>query len=338
MRFLLFLFILLFAICHSLPPFKAYETKLKREWIRRTRSSPQEETESRRVVTLFGHKVTVPSFLQKMCTSIKEFFVGRSGVITKIQEFLKGNKKFSINILGRKVDFKAHVPSSAKDADKSFRKLLRKFRTDPMARVLLVIYLNLVVIIIVYLALIAKHVQFSLQSMKKPRKEKSPTTPGGHYRTTVSPDTNMPAVTLSCQRSPDSQGTMPEQSTQDTSDESKTIDWSAVTNPSLMNVLDQETIVTTHDPPRLLTDLQGLLSNSDEAVDHPPDSTNSVSVTFTENASTVGKSPSNDSRQSLQQPTTSTSYFTALDTSRSSRSSLGTMHSDPSVPRATEDL
>ncbi|KHJ77805.1 hypothetical protein OESDEN_22575 [Oesophagostomum dentatum] len=79
------------------------------------------------------------------CVAVSwEFFVGPTGVFTKLKNFFTGNTKISTHVFGRKIDFKANVPLSKSEVRKSFKSFFRKFRTDPMARVLFVMYLNLV--------------------------------------------------------------------------------------------------------------------------------------------------------------------------------------------------
>ncbi|EYC12244.1 hypothetical protein Y032_0048g1683 [Ancylostoma ceylanicum] len=126
------------------------------------------------------------------------------------------------------------------------------------------------VIIVVFMVLLAKHVQISLQAMRDSRDKKAffPTPVASHIRT-VSPDVAMPEAPQMRRPSPESEGILPEDDTQSSSDESRTIDWSAVANPSLLNVVNQDTLVTTHKPPRLLNDLEGLLSPSKEDKEPP---------------------------------------------------------------------
>ncbi|KAL6723261.1 hypothetical protein Aduo_018283 [Ancylostoma duodenale] len=101
--------------------------------------------------------------------------------------------------------------------------------------------------------------------MRESRDKKAlfPTPVASHIRT-VSPDVAMPEAPPMRRPSPESEGILPEDETQSSSEEVGTIDWSAVANPSLLNVVNQDTLVTTHKPPRLLNDLEGLLSPSKE--------------------------------------------------------------------------
>ncbi|RCN53771.1 hypothetical protein ANCCAN_00265 [Ancylostoma caninum] len=118
------------------------------------------------------------------------------------------------------------------------------------------------------MVLLAKHVQISLQAMRDSRDKKAflPTPAASHIRT-VSPDVAMPEAPPMSRPSPESEGILPEDDTQSSSDDNRTIDWSAVANPSLLNVVNQDTLVTTHKPPRLLNDLEGLLSPSKQNKD-----------------------------------------------------------------------
>ncbi|RCN53770.1 hypothetical protein ANCCAN_00264 [Ancylostoma caninum] len=146
MKFLFFLIIILSTLCHSLPPYGDRPSDLRQSWIRRTRSNtPSRETlNSKRGTTVLGFNIKMPKFIRSMSISVKEFFLGPSGVVTKVKDFLRGNSKVSTHVFGRKIDFQANVPLSKEDVGKSFSSFLRKFRTDPMTRVLFVMYLNVV--------------------------------------------------------------------------------------------------------------------------------------------------------------------------------------------------
>ncbi|EYC12241.1 hypothetical protein Y032_0048g1682 [Ancylostoma ceylanicum] len=146
MKFLFFLIIILSTLCHSLPPYKDRRSDSGQPWVRRTRSNPpsQDTLNNKRGTTVLGFKIKIPKFIRSMSISVKEFFFGPSGVVTKVKDFLSGNSKVSTRVFGTKIDFQANVPLSKEDVGKSFSSFLRKFRTDPMTRVLFVMYLNVV--------------------------------------------------------------------------------------------------------------------------------------------------------------------------------------------------
>ncbi|KAK6765622.1 hypothetical protein RB195_025502 [Necator americanus] len=313
MKFLLSLIIIFSTFCHSLPPYKVSHSESVQPWIRRTRSNrPQEALHNKHVINVFGYNVNVPTvkvpkFIHSMNNSMNEFFVGPSGVVTKIKEFLKGNSKVSTQFFGRKVDFQANVPLSKEDVRKSFRSFLRKFRTDPMTRVLFVMYLNVVVVIVVYMVLLAKHVQISLQTKRDSlRKKNYPSPSAGSHVQMISPDISMPVQQPNRRQSPVSE------------DENKSVDWSAIANPSLLNAVNQETIMIANKPPRLLNDLESFLSPS-KADDEPPSPSHrsNTSISSGEGPSTISPKQSNNS-QICPIRTPSSNYFTALESTRSS--------------------
>lgn len=230
-------------------------------WIRRIRSNApikeQSSSKDERKRNVFGYNIKVPSFVDAAVTRLKNFFVGPGGLVTKTKKFLMGNTTVSANFFGRKVDFQAHVPVSTEDAGKSVMSFFHKLKNDPMTRVLFAMYMNVVVIIAVFLILLAKHVHFSMHSVEKSRTKKrlaSPTTRSqcGTPATPVLADSELNPACLS----PSS-----EDGTHVTAEDAKTIDWSAVANPSLINYVNQDTIASTRKP-RLLNDLEGLLSDS----------------------------------------------------------------------------
>ncbi|KHJ95801.1 hypothetical protein OESDEN_04246 [Oesophagostomum dentatum] len=105
--------------------------------------------------------------------------------------------------------------------------------------------------------------------MKESReKKKPPATPGSSHMRTISPDVAMPATLPAPGLSPHPEGDIREDNTQDSSEMSKSIHWSALANPSMVNAVNQETIVVpTQNPPRLLNDLKDLLSPSKAETD-----------------------------------------------------------------------
>ncbi|WKY16317.1 hypothetical protein Q1695_001191 [Nippostrongylus brasiliensis] len=271
MNFLLFLLVLLAALCCALPPRFDSSGTSKWGWIRAARSAepkpvPSTSPRKGRIVTVLGYKIEIPAFMMAAAASVRNFFVGPSGVITRFQTFLKGDTKVTANFFGRKVDFQANVPLSTKEVGKSISSFWQKLKTDPMARVLFAMYLNVVVIIVVYLALLAKHVQISLQQMRKARERSGFTNlkaPLVRRASRKSPSVSLEENAPVRRRSPRSAVTSgADTQTQATNEDNKTIDWDPVTNPSLINFVDQETITNTKKPSRLLNELEGLLSES----------------------------------------------------------------------------
>lgn len=271
MKSLFILIALLLALAHSLPP-RMSSLDSERPWIRRVRSdpsnrlsSPKSSSQNGRIVKVFGYAVRIPPFVDSTFASVKNFLVGPSGVITRIRNFLKGDTKVSMKFFGRQVDFQANVPLSTEEIGKSFSSFLHKLRTDPMTRVLFVMYLNIVVVIVVFLSLIAKHVQISLQQMRMSHKKPELPTASPVAAAATKRAIGSPALTIEAPRrcSPLSNATsLKAIDTDVTNEDNKTIDWSAVVNPSLLNYVNEETMVSAVPKQRLLNDLEGLLSES----------------------------------------------------------------------------
>ncbi|KAJ1364201.1 hypothetical protein KIN20_024232 [Parelaphostrongylus tenuis] len=110
--------------------------------------------------------IEVPAFIKSILHNIKNFFVGPTGVITRFRNFVNGKIMFSTHFFGQKIDLQANIPSSLEEADKALRSFTDKLHTDPMTRTLFAMYLNVVVVIVVFLSMIAKHIQISLHSLR----------------------------------------------------------------------------------------------------------------------------------------------------------------------------
>ncbi|KAK6048569.1 hypothetical protein COOONC_13926, partial [Cooperia oncophora] len=116
MKLLPVLVLIQLTLSHSLPsPIRSAD--YEGPWIRRVRSNPSIPPSSKggRIVKVFGYTIHVPPFVDSMIAAVKNFFVGPSGVITRIKNFLQGNSKVSAKFFGRKVDFQANVPLSAEE-------------------------------------------------------------------------------------------------------------------------------------------------------------------------------------------------------------------------------
>ncbi|KJH40431.1 hypothetical protein DICVIV_13615 [Dictyocaulus viviparus] len=203
----------------------------------------------------------VRSFVKSTFHSIRDFFTGPSGVITKLGNFLNGHNKVSTHFFGRKIDLRANIPLSLDEVHNAFVSFMDKLRTDPMTRMLFAMYLNIVVVLVVFLSLIVKHIQISLKSMQQSTRANSMMF-STHVRT-ISPDVAMPQMSNGYQQSPvlqDDRAT--EANTQEMDD--KSINWSAIANPSFCTTVNQDTFIISRKNHRLLNDIRGLLTTDQE--------------------------------------------------------------------------
>uniref|UniRef100_A0A1I7WLL9 VASt domain-containing protein n=1 Tax=Heterorhabditis bacteriophora TaxID=37862 RepID=A0A1I7WLL9_HETBA len=204
----------------------------------------------------------------KWIRNINDAFFGYNGIITKIKDFLSGNvriclsiSKVSTNLFGKRVNFQAKMPQTKAELTKSVSRFFLNIQSDPATRTLFIIYLNIVVFITVYALLFMKHLQLSIAQNRAALARKEIRRQYSTHIRTESPDTTMPSESHGfhhCLReTSSSDSTLSETTTQMSS-----INWSAMANPSVINMVSQETIITMQEPPRLLKDLEGLLSPS----------------------------------------------------------------------------
>ncbi|VDO58362.1 unnamed protein product [Haemonchus placei] len=267
MKLLVVLILAQIILSHSLPT-PSRQPDSEKSLIRRIRSNESNPppTKGGRIVKVFGYAIRIPPIVVSVFTSIKNFFVGPSGVITKIKDFLQGHSTVSANFFGRKIDFQANVPLSKEDVEKSINSFLHKLRTDPMTRVLFVMYLNVVVVIVVFLALLAKHTQISLQLMRQKKGlSSSPSVPtktrakGEKTPIVVGHPPDTPKLNTSI----DSDGpVLPET----TMSGERTDDWDSKASPTLVNVSKPETRLS-QPMRRLIKDLSALSESSTQDSD-----------------------------------------------------------------------
>ncbi|KAK5975536.1 hypothetical protein GCK32_000988 [Trichostrongylus colubriformis] len=259
MKLLAILILLQFTLSHSLPS-RIQSFDSEKPWIRRIRSNTAIPSPPKRgrIVKVLGYPIRVPRFVDTAAASIKDFFVGPSGIVTKTKDFLQGNTKVSANFFGHKIEFQANVPLSVEEIRETLSSFLKKLRTDPMTRVLLAMYLNVVIVIVVYMALLAKHTQISLKKMRLSRQKNglpSPATASAKSRrkSRKSPMTPLRHRNTSQQRfSPElDAGSEPETNE------------SPEAEPSLLGAAEREPKLDAEQPKRrLLNDLSGILSES----------------------------------------------------------------------------
>uniref|UniRef100_A0A7I4Z7B0 Uncharacterized protein n=1 Tax=Haemonchus contortus TaxID=6289 RepID=A0A7I4Z7B0_HAECO len=266
MKLLVVLILSQIILSHSLPTPNNLSDSEK-SLIRRIRSNESNPPPSKggRIVKVFAYAIRIPPIVVSVITSIKNFFVGPSGVITKIKDFLQGHSTVSANFFGRKIDFQANVPLSKEDVEKSINSFLHKLRTDPMTRVLFVMYLNVVVVIVVFLALLAKHTQISLQLMRQ--KKGLTNSPQIPTKTRVKGEKTPIVIghpeTPKLNTSIDSDGpVLPET----TLSGERTDDWDSKASPTLVNVSKPETRLS-QPMRRLINDLSALSESSTQDSD-----------------------------------------------------------------------
>ncbi|VDM63049.1 unnamed protein product [Angiostrongylus costaricensis] len=212
--------------------------------------------------------VKVPAFIESILHSTKNFFVGPSGVITKLRNFVNGKIKVSTHFFGRKIDLQANIPLSLEEVDKALRSFFDKLRADPMTRIFFVMYLNAVVVIVVFLSLIAKHIQISLQSLRSRVKMNTPAPRSTHFRT-ISPDLTMPHKPVISRQSSELQENPVGESSIHATNDDMSINWSVMVDPSLINSANPNTFHTSSKASLQLTDLRGILaSDEDDYLDY----------------------------------------------------------------------
>ncbi|CAI4230488.1 unnamed protein product [Auanema sp. JU1783] len=112
------------------------------------------------IYTFLGQDFTVPAWVENSKRALSNAF-------GKAKDFITGDSSVSTNIFGEKVAFRAHIPKSQKEVAKSVSRFFAKLRHDHTTRIIFVIYLNLVVMFIVYTLLFVKQIQLSKEHKRQ---------------------------------------------------------------------------------------------------------------------------------------------------------------------------
>ncbi|GMT04980.1 hypothetical protein PENTCL1PPCAC_27154 [Pristionchus entomophagus] len=103
---------------------------------------------------------------------VKGWAVGEHSLYNQVMSKLKENR--TISVLGKQVTFTLPDPSSSSDVHwgSSLSSILHNLKKEPVLRVLLALYINIVIFIAVYGYLIARHIMLSINLKKAAQPEK----------------------------------------------------------------------------------------------------------------------------------------------------------------------
>ncbi|KAF8382750.1 hypothetical protein PRIPAC_71892, partial [Pristionchus pacificus] len=123
-----------------------------------------------------GHGKSFPqrawAWIKHAGRKVKGWAVGEHSLYNQVMSKLKENR--TISVLGKQVTFTLPDPSSASDVHwgSSLSSIIHNLKKEPVLRVLLALYVNIVIFIAVYGYLIARHIMLSINLKKAAQPEK----------------------------------------------------------------------------------------------------------------------------------------------------------------------